>query len=271
MCEAGATRAYALVCRANEKQIRGAPLLALEKAELAAYLIERRSTGREVERFRDAVRAEGRQRLMYPGCYVPPYAGGKKMRLLTGQLPKTQLLSANHYELEILRLLVRLCPDAPAVREMVKATLDRLRQTCFGRWCPTGECVGAGVRALRFLQAAAPEDRAWISRLAGPLGARFAAQQGVAAYKDAFPFWYYCLALAELPDEDALPQIAAQKGRLLHVLTRGCRTGPAEADRYNQLILHVARNALGRLEAYGHLAGAEVYVSERDGRCYCRV
>lgn len=106
---------------------------------------------------------------MYPLFYIPPYSGGKKLPLVQGYLPKTYILYANHYELEILRLLHMLAPENDVVRDMVKATLQRLKGACFGNSCTQGECFATGISVLRFLTGVCPEDRGWIERLSTPL------------------------------------------------------------------------------------------------------
>ena len=69
---------------------------------------------------------------IYPNYYIPPYNENKKLRLVQGYLPKTNILYANHYELEIIRLLFLFTPENEKVIEMVRKTLQRLKDTCFG-------------------------------------------------------------------------------------------------------------------------------------------
>jgi len=102
---------------------------------------------------------------MYPQYYIPPYNGGKKLQTVIPMSPKTHILSANAYELEILRLLALFAPDNPEVKEMVAKTLERLKNTCFGyQSCHVGECFHAGLIVLRFLAAAAPRETEWIKK-----------------------------------------------------------------------------------------------------------
>jgi hypothetical protein len=42
---------------------------------------------------------------MSPEFFIPPYNDGKKLKTLYNQTPKTNIFSANNYELGILRLL----------------------------------------------------------------------------------------------------------------------------------------------------------------------
>lgn len=49
---------------------------------------------------------------------------------MQGYLPKTNLLYANHYEAEIIRLLVRFAPENAAVKDLAAHTLERFWRTC---------------------------------------------------------------------------------------------------------------------------------------------
>lgn len=55
----------------------------------------------------------------------------EKEEAVSVYLPKTNMLYANHYELEILRLLYLFIPDDQKVNEMVKNTLQRVKGKCF--------------------------------------------------------------------------------------------------------------------------------------------
>ena len=55
------------------------------------------------------------------------------------------------------------------------------------------------------------------------------------------------------------------------MLTRGSVVGPAMQDTYNVIILYVLKNALAMLPEYGYIKNKEVYISEKDNRCYCDV
>jgi hypothetical protein len=85
-------------------------------------------------------------------------------------MPKTHLLSANHYELEILRLLALWGADNDQVAQMVYQSLKRLDATCFGHFCSEGECIGASIATLRLLSAVRPVNNTWIEEILKPLG-----------------------------------------------------------------------------------------------------
>lgn len=59
---------------------------------------------------------------MYPMYFIPPYNDGKKYKTVLNQIPKTHILSANMYELEIIRLMHLLSPNHPDVKQIVDGT-----------------------------------------------------------------------------------------------------------------------------------------------------
>lgn len=209
-----------------------------------------------------------RKRPLYPWYYQPLAGEAKTFRLLTGEKPRARVLAANHYELEIIRLLALWGAARESVNAIVRRTLERLAATCFGRFCPKGECVGASVAALRLISVVQPRQDRWVRSLLTPLGERFVSGRPAGT---GLPWFYFCLALADLPAELAVPIIRKRKELLRGLLYRGWLTGPAEQDRYNILRKYVLRNALARLPECQHLREARITVSSKDGRCYCEV
>ncbi len=149
--------------------------------------------------------------------------------------------------------------------------MSRLDTTCFGHFCSEGECVGASVVALRLLSALKPADDIRIEEILKPLVDIFTGIKGQASTSKNLPTFYFCLALSETKSEMAVEVVRERKDFLLTLLRRGWLTGPAELDRYNPLRKYVIRNALGSLPEYAHIGNAEVYISDKDGRCYCDV
>lgn len=261
---------YEALYEANRRIIMGETVSADDKKEITGLFIRQASDQRTVDRFLKGVNAPDDGRAMYPHYYIPPYKTGK-YRLITGELPKTHILSANHYELEIMRLLALWQGDTPAVRLMLDNTLKRLEATCFGRFCPAGECVGAGIIALRFYGTLLPAGHPRTLRLLYSLGELFMAYDGKASSIKNLPFYYFLLTLSDIQLDDARALIDAKKNLLTGLLTQGWRTGPAESDTYNVLRKYVLRNALSLLPEYTGYQAAEICISEKDGRCYCRV
>ena len=262
---------YEILCAANARLIRRQPVPDCDKQAIVKTLLSVVNPHADIRRFHAGVRASADDTTMFPLFYVPPYHDGRKCRLLCGSLPTTHLLSANHYELEILRLLALWAPKELRVTDMVKRTLDRLRAACFGRYCAKGECVGASVAALRFLTAVKPASDPWIDAILQPLGEIFVGQRGQASTHRGLPIFYFCLALSETASDMAAQIIRRRSDFLLGLLRKGWLTGPAELDTYNPLRKVIVRNALAALPDYAHLRHAGVYVSEKDGRCYCAV
>jgi len=99
--------AYELMIKTNHYLIEGGELTDAHKSKIVKRLLEARSTSEQAQRFYRGVRAfnENEQR-MYPIFYIPSYNNGKKYQTVIPMTPKTHILSANSYELEILRLLL---------------------------------------------------------------------------------------------------------------------------------------------------------------------
>lgn len=154
---------------------------------------------------------------------------------------------------------------------MVDQTLKRLDAACFGHFCPENECVGASVAALRFLSAVRPADDPRINEIMKPLGEIYKTVKGQAATYQNLPRFYFCLALAGIKSDRSTQLLRESKDLLLDLLRRGWLTGPAENDTYNALIKYVIRYALASLPELEHIRNAEIYISDKDGRVYCKV
>jgi hypothetical protein len=158
--------AYELMIKTNNHLIGGGALSERQRAKIVKMLLEARSGEQALRRFCDGFKIpndfNGKGREMYPFFYIPPYNGGKKYQTVIPMSPKTHILSANSYELEILRLLCVFAPENPEIADMRGRTLARLRRTCFGNDCAVGECFHASLITLRFLIHSAPDEREWI-------------------------------------------------------------------------------------------------------------
>ncbi len=262
---------YDLLCDTGRALIRGQVFSEYEKQECIKSLLSGIDTPGTVNRFLGRVKALDDGRSMYPLFYIPPDNGGKKYRLITGQMPKTHLLSANHYELEILRLLALWGSGNDRVAQMVDQTLKRLDGTCFGHFCSEGECIGASVATLRFLSAVESVNNIWIEEILKPLGDIFRNIKGQAATNQNLPIFYFCLALSGIKSNMATQIIRDRKNFLLNLLERGWLTGPAENDKYTPLSKYVLRNTLVCLPECEYLRNAEIFISDKDGRVYCDV
>ena len=201
---------------------------------------------------------------MSPLFYLPPDNGGKKLKTVFGQVPKTRLFSANMSELETLRLLAVFAPQREEVRAMVAAALDRLKTACFGLNDGVGECFDTSLVALRFLIAAAPEEKEWIqSRMEN-----YTRHRGDKK-RPWFSKWYYWLCLSELPFDAAYPEFEKDKGEMLNWLANRGFVMNGEQDRLIHPVLAcMLRNILSNYPEYAYIKGRQPYISDKDGRLY---
>ena len=265
--------AHALTIRANHFLIQGGTLSAGQKSNLARQLLAARSTPEDARRFKQGVNAPEylraqRQpddtRVMYPLFYVPPYNGGKKLQTVIPMSPQTHILSANSYELEILRLLCLLAPEEESVRDMTARTVSRLRTTCFAaQGCHHGECFHAALIALRFLITAAPEDEAWLRRLVA-----YWNQYNGETRRHSGTVWYYWLCLSELPLRIAAPELIRLADELAARLQKSYVMKSENDKTHNPVLLCVLRNCLARLPMYEHIKNRQPFISEKDGRLH---
>ena len=193
---------YHLLIELNRKLSSGEDISASEKEKAVSVFLNGVSSKEEVMKYKKRMRVNPGTENIYPLFYIPPYNEGKKLRLMDGYLPKTNILYANYYELEILRLLHMFVPENDVVHDMVKVTLQRLKETCFGNSCMQGECFATGICVLRFLTVVCPENRAWIEKLLHPLEQVVLSlgKEKVAVRRDV-PRSYLQMTIAEIYNE----------------------------------------------------------------------
>lgn len=269
---------YKILMEINRKLVFGEEISDKEKEENVSILLDGVSSKEDVIRYKRRMRVNSETEYMYPDYYIPPYNGNKKLRLVQGYLPKTNILYANHYELEILRLLRMLAPKDAKINEMVEDTLQRLKHTCFGNSCLQGECLAAGISVLRLLAVAKPDEPEWIDRLLSPLGETFLSfGNGQAASQKGIPVSYLLMAFTDINNEKTRNLMTQKKEWLLELLRKGWITGKlsngkiSEGDCYNLMGKYIIRNALGTLPGYEDIGKHEIYVSGKDERCYCNI
>jgi len=268
---------YKILMEINRKMLFGEEISAAEKKEAVSVFLNEISSREDILKYKKRMRVNAETDNIYPNFYIPPYNGGKKLRLIQGYLPKTNILYANHYELEIIRLLYMFVPENKMVDDMVKNTLQRLKGTCFGNSCTQGECFATGISVLRFLAVTRPDDTAWIDRLLNPLGDVFLSfGKGQAAIQQGIPMSYLLMAFTDLNNEKTRKLIMRKQEWLLDLLRRGWITGKLSNGRisegtYNLLGKYVIRNAIGILPEYKDVSKYEIYVSNEDERCYCNI
>lgn len=269
---------YKILVETNRKLVFAETISNAEKSETVSLLLNGISCKEDILSYKKRMRVNVRTDNMYPDYYIPPYSGSRKLRLIQGYLPKTNILYANHYELEIIRLLFMFAPENKTVQEMADAALRRLRNTCFGNSCTQGECFATGICVLRFLAVMRPNDADWIDLLLIPLGEAFLAfGNGQAAVQEGIPLSYLLMAYTDFNNDKTRELIAQRKEWLLGLLRKGWLTGElsngkiSEGDTYNLMGKYVIRNALATLQGYGDVSRCKIYVNEKDGRCYCDI
>ena len=156
---------YKILMDTNRKEVSGEPFTEQEKQKIIAILLSGVASKEEIKKYKLRMRVNPFTDKIYPNYYVPPYNDNKKLPMVNGKMPKTHILYANHYELEILRILFMFAPENEMVKQMINDTLERLKGTCYGNKCPKGECVATGKVVLRFLQTVCPEETEWMDKL----------------------------------------------------------------------------------------------------------
>lgn len=228
----------------NRKEIFAEEISDGEKEEAVSILLDGVCCREDIQKYKKRMRVNPETDCIYPDFYIPPYNENKKLRLIQGYLPKTNILYANHYELEIIRLLFMFAPENKKVNELVKHTLQRLKNTCFGNSCTQGECLATGISVLRFLSVTQPDDSEWIDRMLNPLGDIFVSLgNGQASKQKELPLSYLLMAFTDINNEKTRALIVQKKEWLLDLLERGRIT----RDSYNLMSKYIIRKAIGTL------------------------
>lgn len=269
---------YKLLCELNQKEQLGREITEEAKNAAVSVFLNGRNASEEIVAYKKRMRVNPKEDCMYPDYFIPPYNGGKKLRLVQGFLPKTNILYANHYEAEILRLLVKYAPGHELVKDMADHTLRRFEKTCFGNSCMQGECVAAGISVLRFLAAVQPMDATWIDKLLEPLGVLFLSfGAGQAASQKSVPLTYLLMAFTDINNEKTRNLLSQKREWLILLLRKGWLTGKlsngkiSEGDTYNLLSKYIIRNAICTLPEYSKKEDYRIYVDDADERCYCDI
>lgn len=267
--------AYELMIKTNHHLIKEGELTAAQKDNIVRQLLAARSDERTRQSFYKGVKYPGNadkngEGHMYPIYFIPPYNQNKKYQTVIPMSPKTHILSANSYELEIIRLLHLFTPVDAVVADMVKKSLERLKTTCYGYHdCAVGECFHTALIVLRFVAAAAPDDTAWINKLLAFFKRHMdekLALRGKSIHVNVL--WYYWLCLSELPIALAEPEISRYKDRIIGQLNRSSVMN-SENDKTNHPVMICAiRNTLSQLSEYAYIKKRQPYVCEKDGRLY---
>lgn len=259
---------HELMVMTNHHLIKGGELTKSKKANIVQQFLAAKSDERTKQRFYNGVKfpnnIDSGGRRMYPIFYIPPYNDGKKLKTIYNQTPKTHILSANMYELEIIRLLHLFEPDNPDVQNMVTKTLERLKTTCFGNEDDSvGECFDTSLIVLRFL-AAVSSDTEWIQSRIDTYNNHIIEKK-----RPWYSRWYFWLCLSELPFEIARSEIEKYKGEMENWLkNKSCMMNSEHDKTVHPVLLCSLRNCLCRFSEYQYIKNRQPYISEKDGRLY---
>lgn len=203
---------HELMTETNHYLIKGGKLSDEQRGNTVSLLLSARNTSGI--RFSSIPKSDKRR--LYPLFYIPPQNDGKKLKTILGQTPQTQILSANMYELEILRLLHILAPDNRETIDMIKETLQRLKTTCFGYMDDgVGECFDTSLVVLRFIAAAAQGEKAWIKSRIDNFHRHCEDKK-----RPWYSLWYYWLCLSELPKELASAEVQGYRDEMRKCYTK---------------------------------------------------
>lgn len=263
--------AYELMIKTNHHIIKGGELTAAQKANIVRQFMAARSDERTKLSFYKGVRypynvdSNGSGQ-MYPEYFIPPYNDGKKLQTVIPISPKTHILSANSYELEIIRLLYLFTPEDAIVNEMVNVTLKRLKTTCFGNGCAQGECFHTALFVLRFLAVAAPNEIVWINHLITFFNEHIEDKlHNKHIHSNTVRYFWLCLS--ELPYAIAEAQLTKYENEYFTLLQKRSSILKNETDKiYHTVLYCVLRNCLSRFPEYEYLKYRQPYLSEKDGR-----
>lgn len=261
--------AYEVMVKANHYLIKGGKLSDTHKANIVNQLLSARNTPKQANQFYASIKfpnnTDSSGRRMYPEFYIPPYNDGKKLKTIFNQTPKTHILSANMYELEVLRLLHLFAPDKDDIKFMISETLKRLKTTCFGYQDDgLGECFDTSVVVLRFISEVSPLDTAWIKSRIKNYNAHVNEKK-----RPWYVGWYYWLCLSEMPFEIAEPETQKYKETMLNWLFNKSFVMNSEHDKLiHPVILSVLRNIIAKYPEYEYIKEREPYLSQKDGRLY---
>ena len=261
---------YEQVVSLNHRLIRGEGITAAEQERFMTMIQERSHSP-------NPAFANGRHNRdgMYPLFLVPAEDESKldrkkKLRLITGELPKTLLLSHNAYELEALRLAALWNSGQGELEPLLQRTAQRLEQACLSHYCTDGEYFGLRLVFLRYWHTWKPGDHDKINAVLHEFHPFCCRSEGMPAAKKAdVPIFYMWLVLSELAQKHELAQnmIRCNSERLYRQFQQGWIVNPLNADWYNPIRKQVIQAALTKLPEYRDLAEASVLLRP-DGRCY---
>ena len=232
--------AHELMTNVNHFLIKGGVLSDKQKANIVKQLLSAKNTR---EMAKDFFKMDWTENNGYPLFYMPPNKN-IKLQTVIPMSPFTHILSANSYELEILRLLHMFAAQDDDVCNMIEKTINRLKSSCFGyQKCAYGECFQTSIITLRFISVVLPDDAEWMKKQIEVFNKHYDERRRRRNDNILFYFW---LCLSEMPSEIVEPEIHHHKERIIEQLNRSCLIKNENDD----IALYVMRNTLARLPEY---------------------
>lgn len=139
-------------------------------------------------------------------AYIAPfYVYSKKEELNTfhtfnGYKPKTMIFYNNFCELELLRIAYLLDVLEEDKKWIYDSTKQRIQSTCFGGFCPTGECFEASIAVLRFVATVFPDETEWITMYLKNITETILSGNKKISYQTKL---YFALTLCEIDTEES--------------------------------------------------------------------
>jgi hypothetical protein len=266
---------HELMIKTNHHLIKGNKLTEAQTANIVSQFLAVKSDERTKQSFYNGVKYPNNVDKdggghMYPIYFIPPYNDNKKYQTVIPMSPKTHILSANSYELEIIRLLYLFAPNDPEIKDMVVQSLERLKTTCYGyNNCAIGECFHSALIVLRFLATVALDETEWINKLLKFFNKHMNEKltlRGKGIHGNVL--WYYWLCLSELPLPLAESEILRYKDRILGQLSRSCVMNSKNDKINHPVMICMLQNCLCRFPEYEYIINRQPYVSKKDGRLY---
>jgi len=256
----GQTMLYELIGSMNQRIILGEKVDEEEKQQVIDTILSEPDYTHLVskEKYATATLSQA----MYPALFSLQEKAGK-LRLFTGELPKTNILLHNSYELEIARLLALWARGQDKVETILDLIEHRLNKTCFGFFCHKGEGPGASVAVLRFWAAYKPDD---VERQKEIMAGYKPYRDGRGLWRKGLtvPHFYLFSAFSECACEAVEEELQYCSDLLWGLLHKAWLDEP-----YTLLRKHIVKKALSRVPGYEFVAETTFYIGG-DGRWHTR-
>jgi hypothetical protein len=170
------------------------------------------------------------------------------IRLFSGEKPKTNFLADNAVELETLRILALIQPEAPEVQQVLQKAYERLFRLCFANGCTQGECAHASIAFMRYLTAYNVNGSS--DKFGQTLEILKQKRSGDGKWHD-FPFFFTLLWLTDLPYSFAYDELSYSHDHCKRLLVKK-QPAREQIDLVKEMILQKALLA-SEPEALGSL------------------